>query len=187
MRKLLTVLLAAVPLAAFAHPGHEVTGAVAGFVHPFSGADHLLAMLVVGLWAGRLGGQARWQLPLAFLATMMLGAVLGMVGVTVPGVETGIAASVMVLGLMLAFAATLPMVARLGLVAGFALLHGLAHGAELPAGAGALSYVVAFSLATAVLHGIGLFAAARLPVRYQSALRWVGAAIALAGGGMVMA
>ena len=187
MRKLLTVLLAAAPLAAFAHPGHAVTGAVAGFVHPFSGADHLLAMLAVGLWAGRLGGQARWQLPLAFVATMVLGAVMGMAGLSLPGVETGIAASVMVLGLMLAFAATLPMVARLGLVAGFALLHGLAHGAELPVGAGALSYVAAFTVATAALHGIGLFAAARLPVRYQSALRWVGAAIALAGGGIVMA
>jgi urease accessory protein len=38
----------------------------------------------------------------------------------------------------------------------FAVLHGHAHGAELPAQASALTYAAGFALATAVLHAIGV-------------------------------
>lgn len=176
-------LLAFVPLAALAHPGHDLAGATAGFAHPFLGLDHLLAMVAVGLWAGRLGGAARWQLPLAFVTAMAVGAGLGLAGLRLPGLETGIAASVLALGLLTALALRLRLALRPLLVAGFALLHGLAHGAELPAGAGALAYVLAFLAATALLHGLGLLLAARLGARWQP---WLGAAVAAAGAGLLV-
>ena len=190
MRRLsLFISLLLAPTLALAHPGHLETGLAAGFAHPFSGLDHLLAMLTVGLWAGYLGGAARWQLPLTFVGVMLLGAGLGMAGFAVPWLETGIAASVLVLGLLLTLAAPLTAIARVSLVAVFALLHGIAHGAELPSTANAVGYLMAFATATALLHGLGLtFAtglATALPTRH-SAIRWMGAAISVAGGALLL-
>ena len=176
-------LLAFGPLSALAHPGHDLAGATAGFAHPFLGLDHLLAMVAVGLWAGRIGGAARWQLPAVFLGAMTVGAGLGLTGAHLPGLETGIAASVLALGLLAAASLRLPAALRPVLVAAFALLHGLAHGAELPAGTGAVTYVLAFLTATALLHGIGLLLAVRLSARWQP---WLGAAVALAGAGLLV-
>ena len=183
MRQFGAALLVFVPLTALAHPGHDLAGAAAGFAHPFLGLDHLLAMVAVGLWAGRLGGEARWQLPAAFLLAMAAGAGGGLRGLRLPGLETGIAASVVALGLLAAVALRFAAVLRLALVAGFALLHGLAHGAELPAQAGALTYVLAFLAATALLHALGLVLAVRLDARWQP---WLGAAVAAAGTGLLL-
>lgn len=182
MHQMGAAVFAFVPLIASAHPGLGTAGAVAGLVHPFLGLDHVLAMLAVGLWGGRVGGRARWQLPLAFLAAMAAGAALGLLGWYLPGLETGIAASVLVLGLLTALTLQLPPVVRTALVAGFALLHGLAHGAELPDGAEASGFVAAFLAATAVLHGLGLVLGARLDTRWQ---RWLGMAVAVAGAGLL--
>ena len=103
-------LLAAVlllPAPALAHVGDGLHhGLMAGFLHPFSGVDHLLAMVMVGLWAGLLGGTARLALPGAFLGAMALGGVLGMAGLALPGVEAGILASVVVLGALAALTST---------------------------------------------------------------------------------
>lgn len=184
MRRLLPVL-ALLPLAAHAHPGHEVGGISAGLLHPVTGLDHLLAMVAVGLWAGQIGGNARWQLPLAFVAAMVVGALAGLNGVTLAWLESGIAASVLLLGLLLALAATLPRALQIGVVALFAALHGLAHGAELPLGGGAVGYIAGFVVATAALHGIGLVATQLLPQR-AGWLRWVGIAIATVGGGLML-
>ena len=104
-----------------------------GFTHPFTGLDHMLAMVAVGLWAGLNGGRALWAWPAAFVGVMVLGGALGIAGVAVPMVEPGILASVVVLGLLVLAAAQLPVAAGAVLVAAFALLHGHAHGAELPA------------------------------------------------------
>jgi urease accessory protein len=186
MRRLsLFISLLLAPAFALAHPGHLEAGMAAGFMHPFSGFDHLLAMLTVGLWAGYLGGAARWQLPLTFVGVMLLGARLGMAGFTVPWLETGIAASVLVLGLLLTFAAPLTAGARAALVAVFALLHGIAHGAELPLGAHAAGYLLAFAAATVLLHGLGLLMATALPTRH-TAIRWIGAVISVAGGALLL-
>jgi urease accessory protein len=152
---LLAAWLAATP--ALAHTGAGAThGFLAGFGHPFLGLDHLLAMGAVGLWAGLVGGRALWAWPLAFAGVMIVGAALGLQGVALPGVELGIAASVVLLGLAAALRAPLPVLAGAGLCGLFALLHGHAHGAELPAGAGAGAYVAGFVLATAALHGAGI-------------------------------
>ncbi|MCB5189511.1 HupE/UreJ family protein [Methylobacillus arboreus] len=153
-----------------AHPGHESHSVVAGFMHPLTGLDHLLVMLAVGLWAGRIGGAARWQLPLTFVVVMALGAMLGMAGYAIAGIETFLAATVMALGVLLVISLKLPRALQVGLVAVFALFHGLAHGTELSSEQG-VAVMGGMLAATAVLHVVGLVFSAsrwRLPVLVQS-------------------
>jgi urease accessory protein len=140
------------PAPALAHVGDGLQhGLMAGFLHPFSGADHLLAMVMVGLWAGLSGGAARLALPGAFLGGMALGGLLGLIGAALPGVEAGILASVIVLGALAALAVRLPLGMGMALVAAFGLLHGAAHGVEL----GGVALLGAIG-GTAVLHAAGL-------------------------------
>ncbi|MRT31983.1 HupE/UreJ family protein [Herbaspirillum sp. CAH-3] len=147
---------------ALAHPGHpgstmEASASMAaGFAHPFSGIDHLLAMLAVGLWAAQNKQRALWVLPLAFPLMMVAGALLAFAGLQMPAVETGIAASVAVLGLLIAFAVRLPLWGSTLVVSVFAMFHGYAHGAELPHGSSAALYGAGFIAATALLHAAGL-------------------------------
>lgn len=168
--------------AALAHPGHAADALslfAAGFSHPFTGLDHLLAMLAVGLWASQSQGSARWAMPLAFVGTMLAGALLAAAGYAIPlaSLESLIAASVLVLGLGVAFQVKLHVAAVLPLVAGFALFHGMAHGFEL--GGEAASYAPGFVLATVMLHGLGLVLGAMLG--QGRALRAGGLPIALSG------
>ena len=123
--------------AAFAHivPGTAV-GLVSGLEHPISGLDHVLAMVSVGIWGSQLGRPAIWLLPVAFPLVMSIGGVLGVRGVPLPGVEIGVAASALALGLMIAIAARPPLWVAAVLVSAFAIFHGHAHGAELPHAAG---------------------------------------------------
>jgi urease accessory protein len=155
-------------------------GLAAGFVHPFSGADHVLAMAAVGLWAGLVGGRAILAWPLAFLAVMALGAALGLAGFSLPAVEAATALSVVVLGLAAALKAPLPVAAGAAVCGAFALFHGMAHGAELPAAARALTYGIGFMLATALLHAAGIGAALAL-ARPAWLPRAAGAAVAATG------
>lgn len=178
-------LLLVLPALAQAHPGHDGHDLTwdfsGGFAHPLSGWDHLLAMVAVGLWAAQLGGRARWLVPAAFVSVMTLGAVIGHAGVMFPGIEQGIAASVFVLGLLIAAAVRLPVSAGMALVGVFAIFHGIAHGAEMPATAGGLSYGAGFIAATALLHaaGVGLgIVAARFSA---NAAKFAGWAIAASG------
>jgi len=186
IHRLMTVAtLAAASGAALAHPGHETASFATGFAHPFGGLDHLLAMFAVGLYAARQPGAARWALPGGFVLAMLAGAGLGAAGVALPAVESGIALSVLVLGLLIALAARLPLVASLPLVAGFALFHGFAHYAEM-GGAALATYAAGFALATAALHGCGYLLACWMPetTLAQRVKRAAGAAIA--GFGMVL-
>jgi urease accessory protein len=169
--------------AALAHVGdHSHMSFTEGLLHPFSGLDHVLAMVAVGLWASQLGGRALWLLPLTFPVVMAVGAALGLNGVTLPWVEVGIAGSVMVLGAVVALALRPALAVSIPLIGAFALLHGYSHGIELPASASALSYGAGFIAATLVLHAIGIatgLIAGRLPVRF--AARTAGGAIAALG------
>ncbi len=173
---------ALLPTVALAHTGHETSGLMAGISHPFTGLDHLLAMVAVGLWAAQLGGKAIWQLPLAFIATMALGAGLSMAGMTVPFVESGILASVIGAGLLVAFAARFNLVLCGALTAAMAMFHGVAHGAEMPLGSSGLSYMGGFMLATLVLHlaGIALIKAGK-PALATTIARVAGGGIAASG------
>lgn len=161
MRKILIpafAMLAALPAIAEAHTGAGLHdhGLLAGLAHPFSGLDHLLAMVAVGFWAASLVGRARILVPLAFMAVMTVGGIIGMAGVSFPMVETLIAASVVVLGALVAFNIRLATPLAAGIVGTCALFHGIAHGTELPAMANQFGYVAGFILATGILHSIGL-------------------------------
>ena len=177
---LLALLSATAPV--FAHPGHDAASLASGLSHPIGGLDHLLAMLAVGLFAALQQKRARWMLPASFVLAMLAGATLSALAIELPAVEAGIAASVLVLGLLIAFLARLPLPAALPLVTGFALFHGHAHHAEMGDGS-VLAYTLGFALATAALHLIG-FALARLvpdSVLGRTVLRISGGAIAGTG------
>jgi len=177
------ILLASVS-PALAHPGYGTTGFVHGFAHPLGGLDHILAMVAVGLYAAMLGGRALWRVPATFVSVMAFGGVLGVAGYPLPYTEIGIAVSVIVPGLAVAFRISVPALAAMVLVGVFALFHGHAHGSEMPQDMSGYEYAAGFMLATALLHcaGIGLgLAAGRLAERGG----WRVAQAA--GGGMALA
>lgn len=187
------ILIAAAALAAsaapaFAHLDPASHGSLmAGLSHPLFGADHILAMLAVGLWAGEIGGRARWMVPATFVATMAVGFALAVIGVGLPFVEPAILASVVALGLIVAIAVRLGAAKAAAIVAVFALFHGHAHGGELGA-AGAWTFASGFMIATALLHvaGIGLgMALARLSGG-GSLARLLGGITALAGAALML-
>jgi len=167
----------------FAHESTGVAGGFAsGFIHPIAGWDHVAAMVAVGLWGAFLGAPAIWLLPIVFPLVMAIGGGLGIVGVPIPGVEAGIAASAVVLGLMVALGAKPPLWVAAIVVGTFAIFHGHAHGTELPAAADALAYAAGFVIGTGLLHLAGI--ALGLTVRWEPgrvATRAVGGAIAVAG------
>jgi urease accessory protein len=141
---------------AFAHLNPDEHGSLsAGFSHPMFGADHILAMIAVGLWAWQIGGKALWAVPAAFVGTMLFGFALALAGAPLPFVEPAILASVVALGLLVAVAVRLPVVPAAIIVGVFALFHGHAHGGEIGT-AGEAGYAAGFALATAILHGAGL-------------------------------
>ncbi len=142
---------------AAAHTGTGLAGGFqSGFIHPFSGFDHLLAMVSVGLWGAFLGRPLIVALPVIFPTVMALGGVLGIVGVPLPPIELGIAASVFVLGAMIAGAVRAPIWLASLIVATFAIFHGYAHGKELPSAADPVGYSAGFVLATGMLHVVGI-------------------------------
>ena len=178
-----TLALASLAGPALAHDGAgAVGGFAAGFMHPILGWDHVVAMVAVGLWGAFLGRPAIWVLPVVFPLVMAVGGALGVAGVPLPGVETGIALSALVLGAMVAFAARPPLWVAAVIVGAFAIFHGHAHGTELPEAANPLAYSLGFVLATGLLHlgGIAFGLVVRWPLG-QAAVRVGGVAIAAAG------
>jgi urease accessory protein len=168
--------------AASAHTGnHVVTGFMSGLTHPLLGLDHLLAMIAIGLWAAQQGGRALWAVPAAFVGAMLLGGGMSLAGVSLPHVETGIAASVLVLGLLIATRQQWAVKAGMAIAAGFALFHGYAHGLEMPQAASPALYALGFVLATAFLHGAGI--AGSLVGRY--AMQAAGVGIAATGVALI--
>lgn len=179
-----SAIVLAVAGAASAHTGMTATsGFAAGFGHPLGGLDHLLAMVAVGMWAAQLTGRAVWALPLTFMGVMALAGVLGVAGVPLGPVEFGIAASVVVLGAVVAFRARLPLAVAAILVGLFALFHGHAHGAEMPATVSGVAYSLGFVLTTGLLHaaGLGMGSAALGKAGQALITRLSGGAIAAAG------
>lgn len=144
--------------AASAHTG---TAVGAGFLHPLSGLDHLLALLAVGVWAGRAGGKKLWSLPASFLVLMATGAVLAIGGIALPGVETAIFASVAILVLLASVAMRLNAALAATVTGGFALFHGAAHGMEM-AVAAPISYIAGFLAASVVVMAAGAAAGAAI-------------------------
>lgn len=170
---------------AFAHPQHGLSGSSlgAGFSHPWFGLDHLLAMIAVGLLSVQIGGKAIWILPATFLGMMVVGGTIGMNGVQVQFVEYGIALSVVALGVALALGMAYPIVSAAIFLGVFGLMHGHAHGIEMPAMADAVWYASGVVGATALLHlvGIAVGLSVKNSRRWAPSLRLSGVAISLVG------
>jgi len=148
------ILVSATP--AFAHAGHGITF---GFLHPFLGWDHLVAMLAVGAWGATLGTRAIWAVPLAFVSAMIIGGGVGTSGIQLPFVETMILASAVVLGGFAVASLKMPVWSGMAIVGLFALAHGFAHGTEMPALANMWVYGAGFVAATLLIHALGAIAA----------------------------
>ena len=170
---------------ALAHTyGAAGAGLGAGFSHPFLGLDHLAAMVAVGVWVAQSGWRPVWTVPLAFMSVMALGALLALVGVTLPAVEAGIAVSLLILGLLIAAAVRLPLSVGVAIAIVFALFHGHAHGTEIPQTLAPWLYVTGFLLATALLHVTGIITSRRWALHRPWLARLTG--LALSAGGVWM-
>ena len=184
MKHTRTLALAALCLfagTAAAHTGdHGGTGFAGGLAHPFLGLDHLLAMLAIGVWAAQQGGRALWAVPAAFVGAMLLGGAVGLAGWALPQVETAIALSVLLLGLLISSRLQWSVAAGMAIAAVFAIFHGYAHALEMPLGSAPMLYVAGFALATALLHGAGM-------VGGQLGGRWMRlAGVAIAASGLAL-
>ena len=137
---------------------HEDAGMAGGFIsgltHPLLGFDHMVAMIAIGLWGAFLGSPALWILPVVFSVVMAFGGALGVLGFKIPLVETGIAASAVVLGLMVVFALRPKIAIAAVIVGAFAIFHG--HGTELPEAPSLLAYSIGFVISTGLLHLAGI-------------------------------
>lgn len=180
--------LALLPSLAYAHVGIGEAdiaghgGFMHGLTHPTSGLDHVCAMLAIGLWAAQMGGRSIWAVPLTFVFVMALGGALPLLDISLPFVEQGILLSVLLLGVLIAASVRLPLWLSGGMVGLFALWHGYAHGAEMPAASSGIGYALGFLLATALLHAIGIAFGLGMQRRAREyVIRAAGAGIALCG------
>lgn len=185
-RLTLLAALTLLPSLAFAHPGHDTSGMMAGLLHPLMGWDHLLAMVAVGMLAVMGRQKIAWQLPVAFVSFMLIGALVGISGIAIPAVEMGILLSLVALGGLLAVghinkSVYVPVLSVCCAV--FGMLHGNAHGLELPANASAVSYISGFTLATIALHLAGCILASIGASKWQD-IAMKSSGIAIAGAGL---
>lgn len=182
---LLAFIISFIPVTVYAHEGGNVPigGFLAGLIHPVLGYDHLLAMLSVGILSAQIGGRAIWTVPTTFVTVMALGGTLGMIGIGLTAIEKGIAASLVLLGLVIAAERKLPILIAIGGVGFFAVFHGYAHGTEMPETAQPMLYALGFLTGTAVIHiaGVVIGDIARHYERGKLMLRVGGVFIALIG------
>jgi len=182
---------AALPLAALAHPGSDAGGHhgfLAGLMHPLTGADHLAAMVAVGLWSALVARRAWPDLlaaPLGFASMLLAGAVAGLAGFSLPGVEPMIAASLLVLGLLVATRVRLAAPVAAALVGAFAVFHGIAHGQELAGQSDAAATLAGMLAATVALHAVGIACGWALRHAGRWLPRMAGAAVALFGAALL--
>ena len=182
MRALFGALALLAPVPAFAHEGHSrALGLFSGFAHPFGGLDHLVAMIAVGLWAASFGTRRMaLLLPGGFLAGMAVGGVVGVFGPAMAVVEYGVIGTAVLLAMAVAVSLRAPVMAAVALVALAGALHGVAHGAEMEAGANVALYAAGFLVATAVLHAAG-FGIARMAMGFGRVAVLRGAGFGAAG------
>jgi urease accessory protein len=182
------IFLTSSTLPTLAHTGEGISGGfLSGLTHPIFGWDHVVAMVAVGLWGAVLGRQAIWILPIVFPLVMAFGAALGVAGIPVPYIETGIALSGVVLGLLIVFLIKAPIPVAAVLVGLFAIFHGHAHGTELPEAANPIAYAVGFVIATGLLHLAGILFGTLMGSEIGKwAVRAGGAIIALVGAAFLV-
>jgi urease accessory protein len=158
-------------------------GLGSGFAHPLTGPDHFLAMFAVGLWGAQMGGRPVWTLPVTFPLIMVIGGMMGILGIPLPGTEIGIAISIIALGAAIALHWRPPEWVALLLISVFAICHGYAHGTELPAAADPADFAIGFVMATGLIHIFGIAVGLALQKPLDGRLcRGLGAIVAVAGG-----
>lgn len=174
---------AMLPSVAHAHGFVGDGGPAAGLIHPLTGADHLLAMLTVGVLSAQLGGRAIWVVPTGFVTVMIIGGLLGATGARLPGAEIGVSASVVALGLAVALGQRMALWIATALAGAFGLYHGFAHGVEMPRVATPALYALGFAATTAGLHVMGALSGLLVLCRHNGVtrLRWIGSAVGVAG------
>ncbi len=182
-RLILVVTLLLLPSPALAHVVGSDGGFLSGLTHPVLGFDHLLAMLSVGILSAQMGGRAIWSVPSTFVVVMAAGALIGTKGIAIPGVEYGIAISVLVLGFSLAMEKKLLPVWAMICVGFFAIFHGHAHGTEMPKIVTPIIYAAGFLLGTAGIHIAGVLVGifAGKSAKGTEILRFIGAGISGVG------
>ena len=189
MRKTLTLgplaLALLAPALAAAHPQHAGATLMSGFVHPFLGLDHVLAMIAVGVWAAQMGARAVWAVPTSFVTAMLAGGVLGLIGVEVTAVEPLVAATVLILGMLIMRGVHASVMYGASLAAVFAIFHGAAHLAEAPANENLIAYATGLVVATVLLNLFGICAAFLARGR-ATVWRLAAAPVALAGALMLV-
>jgi urease accessory protein len=153
-----TIIFAFISLFLFSTSYAHNTGGIgieSGLIHPIFGLDHLLAMIAVGILGTQIGSKSIWKLPLFFVSFMILGGVLGIYNLQIPMIESGIAFSVVGLGLMI-FKQKNTILLSYVLISFFAIFHGNAHGLEIPQITYPAFYVLGFVLSTITLHISGI-------------------------------
>lgn len=173
------------PQLALAHPGHGLHGVADGFLHPFTGWDHCIAMLAVGLWAAMGEKRSQWLVLGGFMVGMLGGGWLGMHFSEPQHIETAVQASALVAALLVVLAVRMPVAIQLTITAMFAVFHGIAHGAELPQQVGAMTYGLGFMLATSLLLSLGWLIGRQLVTEARQ--RGFGLVLAVVAGGMMAA
>lgn len=166
---------------ALAHSGHDISGLSAGFVHPFRGLDHLLAMIVIGLWTVQNGGWKIGLLPATFMLMMTIGAKCALMYPHLPLIETGIAASVLTLGIITALSLKLSVRLSVAITALFGLFHGYAHGLEMSEATGMEAYALGFLMGTAILHLAGIIIGITTRSRFAQLPHVLGTIVAILG------
>ena len=187
--RILTLAIPAVSLSAHAHEeGEGGVGFITGLLHPALGIDHFLAMLSVGILSAQIGGRALWGVPSTFVLVMIVGGVIGINGISLPLVESGIALSVIALGVALAADKHMATIWAMLFVGFFAIFHGHAHGTEMPLIADPVFYAMGFVLGTAIIHLSGVFVGlgSKSLKSGNMSLRFLGAGIAGIGVCMLL-
>lgn len=184
-QRLIAAVLLGASSTALAHPGHDTSGLMSGLIHPLTGADHLLAMMAVGLWVAQSGGRKLWLLPGSFMLMLAVGAGTALIHPPLPLLEPGVAASVLVLGLLVALSLQLPAMFSVALTALFGFLHGYAHGLEMPGATAASAYALGFLVTTAALHLSGIAIGVSTRGRYARLAQALGVVIATSGSWML--
>lgn len=166
---------------AFAHSGHDISGLGAGLMHPFSGLDHLLAMIAVGLWATQNGGWKIGLLPATFMLMMIIGAKCALIYPHLPLIEVGIAMSVLALGIVTALSLKLSARLSITITAIFGLFHGYAHGLEMSEATQIEAYAMGFLMGTITLHLTGIIVGIATRIHFAQLPRVLGTLIAIIG------
>jgi urease accessory protein len=186
--KLIATTALLLPALALAHTGvdgaHTHNALLQGLLHPFTGADHLAAMLALGVWSA-LAVRPVWLAPVAFVLMLAAGTLAGFAGLAVPVVEPMIAASLLVIGLLVVSRRGLPTVFAAGLAGLFAFFHGAAHGSEL-AGPGQWLALAGMLTSTALLHVSGIALGRFVFAQHRWLSTAAGGAVALLGSTLLL-